>query len=249
MPLHIALEHVYTPPQDHVRPGEQNKNKTNRTNTNKSKRWNNEKGELFVECIDFDTITDIESKLNDDTLEKVEVIDSVCTGIASMFDNAGKGAFGTTFIKSRGRNDMGQVHSGGHRVNKPFFNRRCKLKRSEFHRYKKRYNVTKTKTDFDIMKNSGKEYKKEMRKAHTAYEKETRDKIRNMRKKGKSREYWNLLKDKNKKDDSDNYPDIEKFYTFFKNLNTADTTDTCNEDVNITPNHELDRPFTQTDIL
>ena len=120
------------------------------------------------------------------------------------------------------------------KINKPWFDKECYLKRKHFIQLKRRILRKKTKshTDIETLKYAAKLYKHFMKTKVNQFNKNLHEKLRNL-KKQKPKEYWNILNPKKHK--IDNSIDLNSLHGHFKTLNEQPNADGRNITVNDIP--------------
>lgn len=238
-------------PNNNIPQEEENSHNTRPRNiTPIAKRWDGSKMHQFVENVDTQKLSEIEKSLerNETPIDVNELIDKTCDNIFDLFNEAGRKAFGDRKLTITGIRKA-RIVAGRRMKDKPYFNQACRDRRNIFHRAKKRYNISEDKDDFNTMKKTGKEYKREIDAAYLDYVSNARIKVKELRYKGSIKDYWDYLNSDDSIDGTEDL-DLNKFYDFFKELNMAIGSDRDVKDhENIGSNKELDLPITKEEIL
>ena len=179
-------------------------------------RWNSSKENEFVDAIfsNVDSFIELDAIINQQCQgNQVKVlIDNVVEKMCKIFVDTATSVFGTKKA----------VRSKIKSTNKPWYTKSCYLKRKQFNINRKKYNLRKTAENKRLLTNSGKEYKKEMKKSYSEYQKKCENELRNTSKKD-AKKFWNILKSFSKSNSADESKiSIDCLYEYFKKLNSSD---------------------------
>ena len=111
--------------------------------------------------------------------------------------------------------------SNNKKEKKPWFTRECWVKRKAFRIGKRRYKNNHSIQNREFMKNSEREYKREMDKAIAQHRKNMRKKIDKL-KKDNSKEFWKFFNRHKKQHRENSNISINILYEFFKDLNSTE---------------------------
>ena len=205
------------------KPGNARRRLNNRPVVEIIKPWVQTKSKNYFEMVEKQNKNSINLKL-DELLERSDLcnspenkkqeINNIVEEINKILTQSATEIFGT----NRYPNDKNNL-----RKNKPWFTLICRQKRRLYLKARRMNSTLKTKGSLESLKTHSKNYKREMNTAINKYENKMRNKIKNL--KGKNpKEYWRILKDKNRKEDYNDIS-IDELFHFFKSQN--ETTDNC----------------------
>ena len=124
----------------------------------------------------------------------------------------------------------------------PWFSNLCKEKRNKFHESRERYKQEKNIENRQRMKQSSKDYKREINKSYNKYQFEMEKEIRNTSKTD-SRQFWKILNKLNGKNESEIKASLDDLFAYFKVINEGE-----NDEEDFNTSDEVDETF-NTDIL
>ena len=160
-------------------------------------RWDQNKVNDFVAHFN---INNIRIKINplltdfDRAENQQERIDDVMNTINDTFIQSGYDTFGKKPLSSNNNARRRKLTQ----TNKPWYNTICRNKKIIFNQARKKYQITRKETDFILQKQAGKEYKKEILKAHTTHSDKIRMEVRHLRNLKNKGAFWDYCK-QNKK--------------------------------------------------
>ena len=174
-------------------------------------------------------------------------MDNIVLKISQNFTNAANETFGAT----RNRKPYNK-----HDDSKPWFNRKCSVKRKLFHKARKRYSFIKNAENRCQMRQASKDYKTTLNKAYTDYQFKAENELRKISKTD-PKKLWKILNSLsgNKKRDNDDDITLEALYDHFKGLNENNIVDDDHIDFNLNNNNIteecdvfLNGPITESEI-
>jgi hypothetical protein len=138
------------------------------------------------------------------------------------------------------------------KVNKPWFDRNCKIKRGSYFTAKKRYKNVKTTQAKNDMSIAARDYKREINKQYRLFHDQMNRKLRGLKNKD-PKAYWSILgKDKHAKKQEMDKISKQVLYEHFSKLNKDNSDpeeiDYTNVDVN-PENVEINQPFTAEEVI
>ena len=213
-------------------------------------KWSNEKKETFINSLDLLSVLELEHKMSD--ILSTDCANVNQTIIDSLVENCNK-----ILLDAASESDMffNTKHKKAtvKKIKKPWFNRDCFIKRKEYFKARNLSWRTKSAENRTNLIRCSKAYKKEINKQYNAYRKDFISKLRSMKTKD-PKSYWSLINKSTEKQKSVvNKVALETFYDHFKNLsnenNEPDAFIFDIENVDINDNNELNRPFSEADIL
>ena len=189
-------------------------------------KWKHEFIDEFKQSLDDIDISDILVKLHNISRDNEGVIDQ--SSINKVVDEINS-VFHTT---ARGLNMLSSTseHSG---LKKPrarkhahqmWYNDACEISRRVYVKFKNKYRKLQTNNNLNILRKSGRKYKKEINKALKTYKQKVINTIRVL-KITNPREYWNLINDR-KSQKTFNDISLEVFHDHFKKMNQAEIDET-----------------------
>ncbi|KAK3085731.1 hypothetical protein FSP39_007899 [Pinctada imbricata] len=141
---------------------------------------------------------------------------------------------------------FGYAKKGGFNKNpkkfQPWFSNSCKEKRNKFHESRERYKQEKDIENRQRMKQSSKDYKREINKSYSKYQFEMEKEIRNTSKTD-SRQFWKILNKLNGRNESEIKASLDDLFAYFKVINEGE-----DDEEEFNTSDEGDETF-NTDIL
>ena len=188
--------------------------------------------------------------VEDDNINKNDINDIV-TGIGSLFKDCADKTFGQP--KSKAKNKQHAKYSNF----KPWFNIPCIRARNLYHKTRKMYNRYKSDYYKNMLKAVSTNYKKTLSLQQKCFKDNKISKLKSL-KKNDPKEYWNIINSAKKSDNVS--ASLKDFYTFFKNVNSPDSSNGTQSDdtsesqnFNLTPDiensNELNQPITESKII
>ena len=187
------------------------------TNMTRPNKWESDKKDSFILSLDTGLIQEIYALVNnsnDNKERQQEILDNTSNKISTLFSKAAIDTFG----EKRDYHSLGKSRNQTIKNNKPWYTASCRNKRTIFNKAKKKYNRTKSNTDFLQMRQKGKEYKSEVKSAVKSHNNVIRSEIRQLKKKSNVKEYWDYCRN-NENSDIKTCIDFPKFVDFLKKLN------------------------------
>ena len=186
-------------------------NDSNIHDTERVKKWNNTKQNEFIYNLNMTHFYRIVEMIDQYDFENSpqEQLDDIMNEISALFVNSGFKTFGKRSKVNKNRKTSKEFR------NKPWYNTICRNKRIIFNRSRKKYQITKNKRDLENMKLLGKDYKREIIKAHMTYSDKVRWEVRQMRSAANKKAYWKYVKE-NKTENNTEDIDFKKFSDFFQ---------------------------------
>ena len=205
--------------------------------------WDESKRENFVENIDSNEITKINTLLNRISANgqvRPEDINEIISTIENLFTKSALLTFGRKYKHENNKTDNIKK--------KRWFNTECHNARNAYHVARKLYNKFKTTQYKNQLKIVSREYKAKMKKSYTKFQTENISKLRNL-KNAKPREFWTIINAlDNKKRETAPLKDL---FDFFKNINSNDMEEIEIFEHNylIDNNETINNLFTEEEIL
>ena len=227
-----------------ILPHKSNTSSQNQQSDPKIKLWDENKSHQFVENIRQSDVDAILQSINEISSENAnaEIVNSIVGKIETLFLSNSKNTFGVkkppTFSK-----------------NKTWFNTECKNARNIYHNARKMYNKAKTQFYKNRLKIVSKEYKNIISKSVKNFKKSRVEKLRNLRHTN-AKEYWKIINSAEQKDVRS--PPLNDLYTYFKNLNSNDTSHSSEKPTSHEENppegiqeinQEINQPISESEII
>lgn len=212
-------------------------NQNNEPISEKVRLWNNAQQEKFLENFDWQLHSEIDKQLlelsNDENITQVR-IDQVVEKCSSLFITSAKNAFGTILSGNKTFDSSSQ-----------WFGPDCKKARRAFFTAKRNYKTRKSETNKTILKQKSKAYKNMIRKHHKLFKKKKIKKLRNLKSKN-PKAYWKILNPKNRNENVG--CNLNDFYDFFQEINSADNDENNEDYVPDISNDEINKPISKAEI-
>lgn len=217
-------------------------------NSKKIKKWDVNKKNDFVQNINLQKVEQLLHDISqvNEADSSQQTVDEFIDSFNSIIVESAENVFGTyTFTKKKNK--------GVKKENKPWFTQDCWIKRKAFRIAKRRYRNSKNLGNKERLDMTEKVYKREMNRAINTHKKEMRKKIDNLRK-GNTKEYWNLINNRQSRSNGSNtYISIETLHDFFKDLNSGNEHEEENVTIpDVQPeqlNDLINCDFTESEIL
>ena len=207
-----------------------------------SPRWqDNNKKDDFLFNIDQNKLSEIQNLVQNMHNNHVDLenINSICNEIGQVFKDSADQSFPTLKTASSRK----KTNSKG------WFGYQCENARRKYHKARNSNKKHPTSSNKSNLKNASKAYKKTMNFYINRHNKNTQDKLRNMKSKN-PRGFWKIINSLEKSKDNEKI-DIETLYDFFKNLNEQNENDNMSQGLNIDLTNEdelLNSPITENEI-
>ena len=197
----------------------------------------------FLMNMDRNRISEIKENIQN-MHKNVNIINSqninlLCTEIGQVFTNAAEQSFPSP--------DPAAFEKKAN--SKTWFGYQCQNARRKYHKAKKINKKNPSDENKSNLKHASKAYKCKMNFYINKHNKNTQDKLRNLKCKN-PRDFWKIMNSLNKTNDNENI-DIKTLYDFFKNLNEQNENEDMPQDLNIdlsNDNELLNSPITEEEI-
>ena len=211
--------------------------------------WSNDKKTDFIQKLDSDLLSGLENEL--DKMLDEKVFDKVTI-------NDINGRLCELFTKSASECNMGrELNSMNKNINKKkasnknWFDKSCKSDRNEFNSAKNKLRYCKSKHNLDVLRHTGRAYKRSIRNAVRKYERNFNKKLRSL-KTGNPREFWKLICTNDGKDTkskiqldilSGYFSKLNKDENMYENFEKQRSLDNC-----VLENEFLNAPFNENEV-
>ena len=200
---------------------------------------------LFVQSLDHSKISELKEVIvkasKNLNVVNFDKINDICNKFSEIYSTAAQSC--------NNNDDQGPKQKKGKKV---WFGRQCERARKHYHTSKSKHSKHPSITTKLNLQQASKTYKKKMNYFINKHNKSTQNKLRSLKNKS-PKEYWKIINSiDNKKADSN--IELDKLYTFFKDLNEQPDTehDFCDNNIefSIDDNDEiLNSPITDSEIL
>ena len=160
-------------------------------------KWKHEFIDEFKQSLDDFDISDIMAELHNISRDNEGVIDQISINkvvdeINSVFHTTARGLNMLSSTSERSGLKKSQARKHAHQV---WYNDAGEISRREYVKFKNKYRKLQSNNNLNILRKSGRKYKKEINKALKTYKQEVINKIRVL-KTTNPRKYWNLVNDR-----------------------------------------------------
>ena len=189
-------------------------------------KWKHAFIDEFKRSLDDIDISDIMAELHNISRDNEGVIDQssineVVDEINSMFHTTARGLNMLSSTSEHSGLKKPRARKHAHKV---WYNDACEKSRREYVEFKNKYRKLQTTNNLNILRKSGRKYKKEINKALKTYKQKVINKIR-VPKTTNPRKYWNLINDR-KSQKTFNNISLEVFHDHFKKMNQVEIDET-----------------------
>ena len=180
--------------------------------------WSNDKKDEFMSKLNAtliqEVVVELDMLLLANTDFSCDVINNVNEKICKIFSEAAS--------ESNMSRDISKPRNPRHTVNKKWFDKECKKHKAIYKSNKNKYKHCKSKSNSDMLRVAGKNYKRSINNAVRKYEKKINKKLRTL-KTDNPKEFWKLICT-NEGSDINSKIHINVLAEYFANLNKDDNT-------------------------